>query len=140
MPESRIELTRRGFQVFNEGGGEAYIEFLAEEGLLDSEMVFYIQEDMPNAGEWKGVDGFIDANRIWNEAWDEFRADPMEVTSPAKNRVLARVEQRAVAKGSGMEITGTSFFYLFVFRAGKLAEMHLFGDRDRAMEAAGAGD
>jgi hypothetical protein len=51
MSESRIELTRRGFRVFNEGGAEAYIGFLAEEGLLDSEMVFHIQEDLPNGGD-----------------------------------------------------------------------------------------
>jgi ketosteroid isomerase-like protein len=136
VPESNIELTRQGFRVFNEGGPEAFLEYLSAEDLLHPEFVFYIQEDMPNGGEWRGADGFREMSRHWLEAWKEFSIRPVEVTESPDGHVMMEVEQRAVARGSGMEISGRGFFYVAVYRDGKIAEMHLTNDRGRAARLA----
>jgi ketosteroid isomerase-like protein len=132
MVPSNAELTSRGFQTFNEGGPEAFMEFLSSEGLLHPDFAFHIQEDMPNGGEWRGVEGFRELMRHWLEPWQEFTIKPLEVTEGPEGDVLMEVEQRAVARGSGMEISGRGFFYVVIYRDGKVAEMHLVNDRRRA--------
>jgi ketosteroid isomerase-like protein len=43
--------------------------------------------------------------------------------------------QRAVARGSGIEVSG-EFFWLVLFRGDKIEQMHLYTDRRLAEEAA----
>jgi SnoaL-like protein len=135
--ESKSEFVLRGFSVFNEKGPEAWLELVAEEDRLHPEFVFRIQEDLPNGGEWRGVEGFREANRHWLEAWDEFSITPLEVTEGPGGDLLMQVEQHAVARGSGMEISGSGFFYAILYRGEQIAEMHLMTDRERAARLVG---
>ena len=137
MPESKADFVRRGFTVFNEQGPEAWLEFAAKEDRLHPEFVFHIQEHLPNGGEWRGTDGFMEANRHWFEAWDEFSIRPIEETEGPGGDLLMHVEQRAVARGSGMEISGSGFFYVVLYRGEQIAEMHLMTDRERAAQLVG---
>jgi hypothetical protein len=137
VTESKADFVRRGLVVFNEQGPEAWLEYAAEEDRLHPEFVLRIQEDLPNGGEWRGADGFREANRHWFEAWDEFSITAIEETEGPTGDLLIQVEQRAIARGSGMEISGSGFFYVFLYLGEQLAEMHLVTDRERAMKLVG---
>jgi hypothetical protein len=135
--ETNVELVLRGFTVFNEGGPEAFVDLLVDEDRLHTDFLFHIQDDLPNGGDWKGIEGFREMNRHWLEPWEEFTIKPLEVTEGPGGDVMLQVEQRALARGSGMEITGRGFLYVILYRDGKLAEMHLLTDRERAEKLAG---
>jgi hypothetical protein len=127
----------RGMETFNQGGSEAFLRFLEDEA--HPEFVFHIQEDLPNGGDWRGIDGTRSMLGHWLEAWDEFEVIPGEVIEGTAGRVLVQVEQRAVSAGTGMELKGP-FHYVWVSEAGKVREIQLFADPVQARRAAGLGD
>jgi ketosteroid isomerase-like protein len=131
MEDDRIELTRRGFEVYNESGPGAYIEYLDRRELIHPDFLFHIQEDLPNGGDWRGVAAFHRMSEIWLEAWGEFKVLPREFIEVDEEWLLVAVEQRAVARGSGIEVSG-DFFYVLRFKDGKVAEQRLYSDRAEA--------
>jgi ketosteroid isomerase-like protein len=84
----------------------------------------------------KGPQAWVDS-RLWTEVWEEFTVVPRGTTEGPDGQLLIEIEQRAVARSSGMEITGSGFFYVVIFRDGKIAEIHLFNDREQASRLAG---
>lgn len=137
MAESNTELIRPGFDAYNEKGPEGFLDWISAEDLMHPEFVFHIQEDLPNGGEWKGVEGFREMSRLWLEAWAEFSVKPVDSSEGPEGQVLLEVEQHAVARGSGLELDAPGFFYVVLWRDGKVTDMHLLNDRDRATELAG---
>jgi ketosteroid isomerase-like protein len=136
VSEDYTELIERSLGVFNEQGPQGWVDFLSGKEMLHPEFAFHIQEDLPNGGEWRGVDGFMEMARLWNEAWKEFTVVPQGTTVGPDGQLFMEVEQQVVARGSGMEIA-SGFFYVIVFRDGKIAEGHLFNDRQQAARTAG---
>ena len=130
------ELALRAIESFNQGGSEDFIRFLEAEAHPD--FVFHIQEDIPNGGEWKGIEGTRAMLRDWLETWDEFEVIPGEVVQGEGGRILINVEQRAVSAGTGMELTGP-FQYVWVVDDGRISEIHLFADPEQAKGVAGVG-
>ena len=135
VTEERIELVRRGFEVYNEAGPSAFIDYMIRVDLLHGDFLFHIQEDLPNGGDWVGIDGFNRMTELWLEAWEEFDVDPHEFMPVGEDGILIPVRQRATARGSGMEVEG-EFVYVVLFRDGKVEQMHLYGDREQAERAA----
>ena len=133
------DIVRRGLEVFNGEGTEAFLDFLAANDLMHPEFTFHIQEDLPNGGAYEGPDGFRSMAAQWLEAWREFDVVMREIVRGGDERLLVPVEQRAVASGSGVEVSG-EFLYVFVFEAGRVREIHLLADRDLANRTAGIGD
>jgi SnoaL-like protein len=137
VTESHTELIRPGFEAFNAKGPEGFIDFAISRDLIHPDFAFYIQEDLPNGGEWKGVDGFREMSRLWLEAWSEFTVKPLQSSEGPEGQVLLEVEQHAVGRGTGLEFDTPGFFYVIIWRDEKVAEMHLLNDRERATELAG---
>jgi ketosteroid isomerase-like protein len=135
-PPGRMQLVRRGFEVYNESGPSAFLDYLVAAELMHPDFLFFIQEDLPNGGEWRGVDGFGRMAASWLEAWEEFEVQPRDVAEVSEDRILVTVRQRAVARGSGLEIDG-EFFYVFAFGDGRLEQIRLYRDRGAAELAAG---
>jgi ketosteroid isomerase-like protein len=135
VAEDRIELARRGFEAYNQGGPPGFMDFVVREDKLHPDFVFHVQDDLPNGGYWRGVDGYEQMSRIWMEAWSEFRLLPHEFREVGHDRILVLLEQRGIARGSGMEIAG-EFAYVLVFRDEKIEQIHLYTDRERAERVA----
>src|SRR5262249_39215420 len=137
VPKSRSELILPGFDAYNAGGAEGFLEWISEEDLMHPDFTFRIQEDLPLGGEWRGAEGLRETLRAWHDAWAEFSIEVLDSTEGPDGQVLLEVEQHAVAKGSGLELNQPGFFYVALFRDGRIAEMHLLTDRERARELAG---
>lgn len=124
----------RGLRAFNASGPTAFIDLLVRLDAIHPDFLMSIQPDLPNAGEWRGIAGFYEMARNWLEVWDEFKVYPLEVIELSEGRFLVPVKQRAVAKGSGMEIGG-EFFYTMEFRDGRVSHIGLYADRSPAERA-----
>jgi ketosteroid isomerase-like protein len=132
-----VELARQGLKTYGEGGPEAFVDYLQGEDALDADFVFHVQEDLPNGGDWRGIEGFMEMSRIWLEPWEEFRIDPHEFVEVSEEALLVPVRQEGVAKGSGIEI-GAEMFYVMRFREGRLSQVRLYTERELAERAAAA--
>jgi hypothetical protein len=135
MREKEIDLARRGIQAYNDTGPSGFLDLLVREDAIDPDFLFHVQDDLPNGGDWPGIEGFNEMTRSWLEAWEEFKVEPHEFIEVGEDSLLLSITQRAVARGSGIEVAG-EFFYLLIFREGKVEQMRLYSDRERAERAA----
>ena len=138
MAETRREIARKGFEVYNERGPDAFIDYLVGIDMIHPDFLFHVQEDLPNGGSWPGIKGYNQMTGIWLDAWAEFKIEPHEFIEASTDAILIPVRQHAVAAGSGMEVDG-EFIYVMLFRDGRVSEIHLYADRaaaDRAIEEA----
>jgi hypothetical protein len=120
-------------RAFNEGGAPGFLGFLTDEEAIAPDFVMEIQRDAPNGGEWRGAAGFEEMARTWLEAWEEFEIRPEEPIEVAPERFLVPVQQRAVARGSGLELN-ERFFYTVHLVNGRFQRVGLFTDRSLAEE------
>jgi ketosteroid isomerase-like protein len=135
VTESERELVRRGFEAYNRTGPSGFMDFVVREDAVHPDVRWYIQEDLPNGGEWVGFEGFEEMSRTWLEAWASFEIEPRDYIELNESAMLIPSTQRAVARGSGIEVSG-EFFWLVLFRGDKIERMHLYTDRRLAEEAA----
>jgi ketosteroid isomerase-like protein len=61
------ELVCRGIDAYNRGDVQMLVE------LLDEEVEVYTPPELPNAGTYRGHEGFLQWASQWEEAWEEFR-------------------------------------------------------------------
>jgi len=135
VSEREVELARRGIEAYNRLGPSGFIDFVVREHAAHPDLLWHIQEDLPNGGDWVGFDGFEEMSRSWLEAWESFSIEPGEFIEANDDAVLVPATQRAVARGSGIEVEG-QFFWVLLFRDGKIAQLHLYVDRTLAKCAA----
>jgi ketosteroid isomerase-like protein len=126
-----VERTRQGFESFNRGDIEAVVEF------LHPEVEVHASEDVGESGTYHGRDGFLEWNRIWMDAWDEFKVELEEIEELDEENILVHVVQSGRGRESGLEVS-QRVTYLFTLRDGYAARLHLYGDRDSAVAAARA--
>jgi ketosteroid isomerase-like protein len=126
-----VERTRQGFEAFNRGDMEAVIEF------LHPEVEVLAGENVGESGTYHGRDGFLQWNRIWMDAWEDFSVVLEEIEELDDENVLVHVTQSGRGRGSGLEVS-QRVTYLFTLRDGLAARVHLYGDRDSAVAAARA--
>jgi ketosteroid isomerase-like protein len=134
MAESNLELAKKGFEEYNRSGFMGVIDLMEELDRLDPDYLFHIQEGLPTAGTYHGVEGYKKVTTEWDEAWSSFTIEPTEYIEVDEDRILVPVRQQAVAKGSGLEVEA-DFFYVFIFREGRYWQMHLYYDRAAAERA-----
>jgi hypothetical protein len=139
MAETKVELARKLFEAYDEEGPGGVIDFLAKVERIHPDFLFHVQEDLPNGGDWRGIEGYTEMSRTWLEAWTEFRVDPHEFIEITEESLLVPLTQRAVARGSGIEVAG-EFFYVLLFRDGKVEQVRLYSDRGQAERAASGDD
>lgn len=135
MSERQLELIQAGFDAYRQDGPLGLSEFMRRHDLVHPEFLVHVQEDLPNGGDWRGIEGYEEMTRVWLEAWDEFELEPHQFLSIAEGCYLVPLRQRARARGSGIEVEG-EFFYVFLFDNGKIEQIRLYGDRTRAERAA----
>jgi uncharacterized protein len=121
MSEENVEIVRRGFEAFNRGDLDAFLEnstddidYRAAEGAPDDH------------GPIQGKDALRAFMQDWLDTFDDFTAEPVIV--------VVRVSGRA--KLSGVE-TDLTYAELWTLRDGKVAWGRQYWTRDEALEAAG---
>jgi ketosteroid isomerase-like protein len=115
MEESRQRemegLARRSIDAYNRGDVEALLE------QLDEEIEVYTPPELPNAGTYRGHQGFLQWLGQWDEAWEEFRLEIERIDFVGDRCGVVTVRQF----GRGGD---------------KAARLHYYPDRETAVAAA----
>ena len=135
MSEQNVDLFRRGNEA---------LERSLEQGDLDDALVAeFVHPDVvfeplrsPVEGTYRGLEGY---RRFWTdtaESFDRFRFSHSEIRDLGENRVLAIGTLHIRARAGGIE-TDVPTAGIASFREGRLIHWKDFGDREKALEAAG---
>lgn len=123
-----IELTRASFEAFNRGDIDAVLARLAPD------VEVYADPELPNSGTFHGPDGALVWFERWLEVWETFSIDVEEVI-PVGDSLVVCVVQHGRGRGSGVEVDMRSA-YVVTIRDGRTTRLHLYLDREKALEVA----
>ena len=128
MSQENVEIVRRAIAAYNRTGRPP-------EDLFDPEVEVWESPELPGELAGKGLGNLVRANENLLESFEEWSIEP-ERFFDLGERVLVFVCFRVRGKGSGVQVDAP-LAYLLTLRDGKVIEWGLFGDRNKALEAAG---
>jgi ketosteroid isomerase-like protein len=95
-----------------------------------------VEIDDTDITESTGADSFNEWLARWDEAWESWRIEGLELLPVGEDKVLALFRMIVRGKGSGIEL-GRDDALLGEFRDGKIARLGYYNDQQQAREAAG---
>ena len=135
MSQENVELVRRGYELFNEGGPEAVISA----GMWSPEIVFdFSPSEIPGLGVYRGHD---EVRAFFKEDW--FGAFPFEKWEVVVDQLVDHGDQviavsrqrgRGASSGAASELEQG---LIFTLRDGEVVRVEIYGDPRKALEAAG---
>ena len=128
MSHENVEIVRRAIAVYSRTGEPP-------ENFFDSEIEVWESPELPGELAGTGLGNLVRANEYLMESFEEWSIEP-ERFFDLGERVLVFVCFRVRGKGSGVQVDAP-LAYLITLRDGKVIEWGLFGDRNKALEAAG---
>jgi ketosteroid isomerase-like protein len=131
--DSRVALARRGIEAYAAGDLETALSMFAPEVVI-----FAPPGEQITTGTYHGIDGFLRWSGEWNDAWESFELELIDVEAVGDRHAVAEVRQRGTGKGSGLEVEGTSGYVFENREDGLCVWFALYNDVDRAREAAAA--
>ena len=135
MSQENVELVRRAYEKFNEGGPEAAIAA----GGWSPDLVFdFSPSEIPGLGVYRGHD---EVRAFFEEDW--FAAFPFEEWEVVLDelidngdQVIAMHHQRGLGASSGAA-TQAEQGMIYTLRGGQIVRVEIYGDQKKALEAAG---
>jgi ketosteroid isomerase-like protein len=126
-PEDNVELVRRGFMAAMEEDWPTALDTLDPAAEIHD-------FDIPDAGVYRGHDGFLAWLEGWGEGWESWRADDPEFRAVGDDGVIALF--RIVARGghSGMELERDDAI-VYRVQDGRIARMEYFNDQRLALDS-----
>jgi uncharacterized protein len=131
MAIDNVEIVRRGYRAFEEGGVEAILPF------LDPDIEWHMSAaftDTPRV--YRGHDGVREVFRFFNEWIDDLGADPHEFIE-AGDRVIVPVRMHGRLKETG-EPVSYELVQVWLGRNGKAIRLVTYPDREMAIAEAEA--
>jgi ketosteroid isomerase-like protein len=121
-----VDMLRRAYQAFNDGGVEAFLEHLAPD--------FQVRDraSSPDRETRYGREGIKQLFDSYMEAFDALRLEPEEFIE-AGDEVIVSLNQWVRGKGSGAEVMGR-VAHVWTVRGADVLALRIFGDRDSALE------
>jgi ketosteroid isomerase-like protein len=128
VSDDPIEIVRRIHEAFVRGDFDTAIAGIAEDVEWDTSWY-------PTGAVARGHDGVVHNILDWASTWDEYTYKPDE---------YRRIGDKVVVSGthsgtSGGHELSAEHVQVWTIRDGKAVKVQLFGDRDAALRAAGAG-
>lgn len=131
MTEERVDLVRRGYDVFNRRGVDGMVEeFWASDIVMDSTTA-----DLPGAGVYRGLDELREFFATLFSVWERWEIEPTKVFDAADRILLfATIRGRGAASGAAVEM---EWAQLLTLRDEKVVRIENYTDRAKALKAAG---
>ena len=131
--ERREQLARAGIEAYANGDVETALT------LFSQDLAVYAPPgEQVTTGTWHGIEGFLEWSGEWNEAWESFELDLVDVQAIGERHAVATVNQRGLGKGSGVEIEAMSGYVMELGDDEQCIFFALYNDLDRALAAARA--
>jgi ketosteroid isomerase-like protein len=127
MSQENVEVVRAAFERFT-ATGEPQLDS------MDADVEIY-DHDLPDAGVYRGHEGFLNWLADWSEPWSEFSMKS-ERWIDAGDQVLVVLRMTAKGKGSGVEVNRRDAM-VYTVRDGKTVRLDYYNNEAEALEAAG---
>jgi ketosteroid isomerase-like protein len=131
MSQENVELVRRYYEAFGQGGLDRLQEFWADD--LDHRPD---TDGIDDTGPIRGKKAMRRHIQDWIDTFDEFSWEALELIDAGDDRVVVVERFAGRAKLSGVQTDQTSGVML-TLRDGKIARCREYGTRAEALEAAG---
>jgi ketosteroid isomerase-like protein len=86
--------------------------------------------------ESTGADSFLEWLARWDQAWDSWRIEDLEVRPAGDDQAIALFRMVVKGKGSGVELTRHDAL-VASFRGGRAVKLGYYNDQQQALQAAG---
>jgi ketosteroid isomerase-like protein len=131
MSQENVEIVRRLWQAFVDGGLDALMEY------FDPEVNWRAMEGAPDdVGEMQGKDAVRRYLQDWLDTFEGITSIPTDVTDAGDDLVVAALHVTGRARLSGIE-TELRYAVVYTFRDGRIVRGREYADRQQALEAAG---
>ena len=126
MSQENLELVRRALSARRS-------EF---ERLLDPAVRLDLSERVFNPAVYEGYEGVMRWRADVGDIWESYRSEPEEFFD-GDEVVVVFTRERGRAKGSGIEVDQHPTALLCRLRSGRVSEIRLYHNRERALRDAG---
>jgi ketosteroid isomerase-like protein len=130
MSQENVEIVRRAFEAFNQGGIEEALPSFVPDNVV------YALPEWPGPPEYLGHDGTRALVTEWTEIFDDFKMEVREIRDLG-DRVLVLGENPGRIKATGAPIRQPLGALFGDFRNGQIGETRFFLTWREALEAAG---
>jgi len=127
MSRENVEIVRGAIEYFGRTG-EPHLETLDPE-------VEVLDHDLPDAGVYRGRDGFVRWLANWGEAWDSFSMEPQRWIDVG-DQVVFVFQMTATGKGSGVEVKRQDAM-VWTLRDRMAIRIEYYNNEPQALEAVG---
>jgi ketosteroid isomerase-like protein len=127
MSQENVELVRSAAEHFQRTGEPMW-------EMLHPEIEIH-DHDIPDAGDYRGADGFRAWVADWADAWESFSIEPGEYID-AGSQVVEVVRLSARGKGSGVPLERVDAM-VWSLRDGRAVRLDYYASRTEALEAVG---
>ena len=125
MSHENVELVRRALAARRSEFAE----------LLDPDVRLDLSERVFNPDVYEGYDGIMRWRAEVGDVWEHYESEPEDFVE-GDGAVVVLTRERGLGRGSGVEVERTTAL-LCRLRAGRVSEIRLYHDRDRALREAG---
>ncbi len=129
MPSQNVEVVNRIYEGWERGD---FSKGVAE---FATEVVMVIDPEIPDAGEYRGLEGIRSYTIGFLQAWETLTIAPTSIDDLG-DRVLVEVEQTGVGRDSGVPVT-LNYFHVWTFRDGSVVRLDSILRKADARKAAG---
>ena len=126
---SNVEALRAVYAGYEQG------DFRASLPLLHETLTLTVDPEIPDGGTYEGTDGVRAYMSRFLEPWESLTISA-ESYEDAGNRVLVKVHQAGIGRGSGVPVT-LDYFQLWTFSGDKVVRLEVIMSEERAREALG---
>src|SRR5690348_9646287 len=128
MSQDNVEIVRGSYEAYVAGDMESALT------ALDPEIEIY-DHDIPDSGEYRGVEGMFRWLADWETSWESWRWDAEEFVD-AGERVVAVLRVHAKGRGSGADVERLDGA-VWTLQNGKCIRLDYYGSKHEALEAVG---
>jgi ketosteroid isomerase-like protein len=128
MSQKNVEVVGRVLDALTRRDMEAVLAEVAPDVEVDD------LDTTLDTDRFLGHDGFLRWVSGWNEAWESWRFENVEILPVGEERVIALFVMFVTGKGSGIELD-RSDAVTFKLREGKIVEIAYYNDQQQAREA-----
>jgi ketosteroid isomerase-like protein len=131
MSRENVEIVRRLWQAFVDGGLDALMEY------FDREVNWRAMEGAPDdVGEMNGRDAVRRYLQDWLDTFEDITSVPVELLDCGDDHVVATIHVTGRARLSGIE-TELRYAVVYTIRDGKIVRGREYAERQQAVAAVG---
>lgn len=133
MSDESVDVVRAAFEAWR-GGADSLLDFLSDD--IDWE----VRPDLPDAGRYRGHDGFRRLSARFDDVMDDMWFRPMELIAVGEDRVVVPLRWGGRGKGSGLPFEERAETWVFTVADGKITRVKEFATREEALTAVSHGE